>query len=54
MSSYKITFIGRESEAIGITYKITETVEAVTEEAAVLKLYDKYEHISVLNIEKLV
>lgn len=53
MGSYKIVFIGRESGAIGITYKITKTVEATTKELAVLKLYDKHEHISVLNIEKL-
>lgn len=54
MGSYKIIFIGREHGAIGITYKITKTVEATTKETAVLKLYDKYEHVSVLNIEELV
>jgi hypothetical protein len=46
MNTYEIKFHGRTKNAIGITYWITDTVEAEDEKAAILKLYDKYEHIS--------
>lgn len=49
---FKITFIGRLAGAIGITYRIVETVEAENDKKAVLKLYEKFEHIHVLSIEK--
>jgi len=41
-----VSFVGRQAGAIGITYPITETIEAETEEAARLAMYDRYEHIS--------
>jgi len=53
MNNYKITFNGREKNAIGITYEITATVEAEDEQAALLKLYDKYEHISLPQVKLL-
>ncbi len=43
---WQVSFNGRTAGAIGITYPITDTVEADTEEEARLKLYDKYEHIT--------
>jgi hypothetical protein len=49
--TYKIHFIGRKNGAIGITYHNYVTVEAETPEAAILKLYDTYEHIRVIKIE---
>jgi len=52
MKTYKITFHGREVGAIGIFYQITATVQAENEEGAKLKLYDNYEHISVLTIKE--
>lgn len=45
---FKISFIGRLNGAIGKRYQITEIVKATDEDAATLKLYDKYEHIAVL------
>lgn len=48
--SWTIHFIGRKKGAIGITYPITETVEAEDEEKARLKLYEKYDHIRVVSI----
>lgn len=42
---FKVTFYGRTKGAIGISYKITDTVWAPDVEGARLALYDKYEHI---------
>ena len=50
MNTYTIEFFGRLAGAIGITYRIHETVQADTQGLAVLKLYDKYEHVSRLMI----
>lgn len=46
MNRYSITFSGRLAGALGVTYKITHEVEATNEREAVLKLYDKFEHIA--------
>lgn len=46
MKNYKVEFNGREAGAIGITYKIVVVVQAEDEKQALLKLYEKYEHIS--------
>jgi hypothetical protein len=43
MKTYKITFTGRQTGAIGITYRITETYEAVSLEAFKQMLYTDYE-----------
>ncbi len=43
--SYTIKFKGRKNGASGIVYNITQTVSAEDQDKAVLKLYDKYEHI---------
>lgn len=51
MNRYRVTFHGRERNAIGITYSHTIDVEALNEESAVLKLYDTHEHISQPHIE---
>ena len=48
---FNISFTGRKNGAIGIFYKINETVSARNEQEAILKLYNKYEHIKVLKIE---
>jgi hypothetical protein len=48
---YKIRFKGRTVGAIGITYRINTTVEAETPEAAQLKLYDKWDTITELEIK---
>jgi hypothetical protein len=42
---FKITFTGKTLHAIGAFYQYSEIVEAGTKEAALLRLYDKYEHI---------
>ena len=47
MPKFRIQFIGRERGAIGIRYATEKTVEAPDADAAVLKLYDTHEHISV-------
>ncbi len=50
MKEFDITFLGRLNTSIGITYHIVEKVRADSEEAAILKLYDNYEHIWVKEI----
>lgn len=47
---YFADFKGREKTAIGATYKISYQVIAYDEEAARLKLYDRFDHISDLNL----
>lgn len=46
MKTYYVSFTGRLKNALGICYHISDTVQAVDEQAALLALYDKYEHIS--------
>lgn len=43
-------FIGRKVGAIGITYPIRTTVAGETREAAQNNLYDRYDHISELEL----
>lgn len=43
---FHLNFSGKRIGALGISYPIAEKVEAVDEEAAWLKMYEKYEHIS--------
>jgi len=43
---FSLTFTGRERGAVGIRYRLTKTVRAADLEAAELKLYDDYDHIS--------
>lgn len=51
MTTYHISFRGREKGALGIYSNYAQTVEANTEEEAILKLYDTHEHIEVLSIK---
>lgn len=50
MKKFKLSFTGREVTAIGKVYRITATIEAKTEQAAILKLYEKYDHITALTV----
>ena len=55
MYKFTIEFYGRTKGAIGIFYTIRDSVEAETKDEAILKLYDKYEHIQqvkFISIEK--
>ena len=55
MYKFTIEFYGRTKNAIGIFYTIWDSVEAETKDEAILKLYDKYEHIQqvkFISIEK--
>lgn len=45
MNTYRIRFDGRKVGAIGIFYPIAATRQGENEEAAILALYDEYEHI---------
>ena len=45
MYKFTIEFYGRTKGAIGSFYTIRDSVEAETKDEAILKLYDKYEHI---------
>lgn len=45
MPTYRIEFDGKEKGAIGSFSHYCETVTAETFEAAVLHLYDRYEHV---------
>ena len=50
---FLIFFKGRKINAIGITYLRTEIIVADTEEAAIIKLYDVYEHISIMKVTEI-
>lgn len=50
MKTFKISFTGRKLGAIGKFYSFAEKVQAENEEAAILKLYDNYEHLSIKTI----
>ena len=52
MKTYFIQFRGRKNNAIGVTYPIVETVTAKNKGAAILSLYDSYEHIMVFKIQE--
>lgn len=45
MPLYEIRFHGRLKGAIGVMYGIVTTVQAASEEEALLKLYDTYENV---------
>jgi len=53
---YKITFSARKRGSIGLPRSFTEIVIAKNEDAAILKLYDKYENLiySTMNIEPII
>jgi hypothetical protein len=44
--TFNATFTGRQKGAIGITHRITTTVDGDDKDAARLALYDRFEHIS--------
>lgn len=46
MKTFRVSFTGRMKGAIGKFYRIRDTVKATDPEAAVLALYEKYDHIS--------
>ena len=50
MKKFKFRIIANELGAIGKRYKYTATTEANDKEEAILKLYDNYEHISIISI----
>ena len=50
MKKYTVDFTGRKAGAIGITYKIHDTIEALNDNDLVEKLYKKYDTISNLKI----
>ena len=52
MNKYTARFTGRLSGAIGCFHPCTVEVEAENEDAARLKLYDTYDHIQGLHLEK--
>lgn len=45
MNTYTITFSGRYKGAIGINGPHTERVRAETPDAAMLKLYENFDHV---------
>lgn len=50
---FSIEFNGRLAGALGVTYPIKATVEAIDEEGARLALYERYEHILVRSVRAL-
>lgn len=49
---YRVTFNGRTSGALGITYKITCLVETANKASIIDLLYTKYECISDIKVEE--
>jgi hypothetical protein len=55
MKIFKVTFLGRLKNALGVRYWITTEVEAVDKEGILVALYDKYEQVCWLkDIDELV
>lgn len=60
MKKYTCTFTGRARNAIGIFYQITDTVELACPsqfydqlyQQLLIKLYDKYEHITFMKFSQ--
>jgi hypothetical protein len=52
MKKYQFSFKGRQSGAIGIFYKISDTYEANNIHEALSLLYEDYEHIQGLTIKE--
>lgn len=50
MKIYDFEFIGREKNALGITYRIQASRMAGSEDDARLALYDAYEHVIVNSV----
>lgn len=50
MNEYGITFEGRTKNALGVTYRITARRIAENEQAAVLALYDEFEHTGLADV----
>ncbi len=46
MKTYKVTFVGRTLNAIGVCYRISDTVKGIDEKDALINLYSKYENVS--------
>lgn len=53
MKTYKVKFSGRKIGALGVSYVMHTTVKADSVEDARLKLYENYDHISLLSCESL-
>lgn len=53
MPKFRITFSGRRKGALGLSRTFVETVEALDEEQAVLKLYDTHEHVNFPQVQRL-
>jgi hypothetical protein len=47
LRKYRLRFYGRKNNSLGIPTPMVEIVEAENYEKARLKLYDKYEHITI-------
>lgn len=47
MKQYEIRFSGKKKGALGVLQYFTALLEAENDEAAILKLYDTHEHITV-------
>ena len=54
MKKYKVIFMGRLRGADGIRYRIEAEVRGADQEAALLALYDHYEHISNAYFEEVI
>lgn len=52
MKTYILKFTGRSVVAIGLFQKFSIKLEATSEEDAVNKLYEKYEHVSGLVVKE--
>lgn len=52
MKTYKFSFVGRQSGAIGIFHKINDTYKANDIHEAMSLLYTDYEHIQGLSIKE--
>lgn len=50
MKKYTVNFIGNKAGAMGITYKIHDTIEALNDSDFIEKLYKKYSHVNKLKV----
>ena len=52
MKTFFCKFAGRHLGAIGLTHRLSCTVEAKSKTHALMKLYEKYEHITGFHAEE--
>jgi hypothetical protein len=52
MKLFRIIFNGKKRDAIGSFYSFVEYIKGEDEKAAILRLYELYDHIHIMSIKE--